>query len=619
MDTAVYDAQSAQSFGFNFNYRNSILYLRDVSNEVLEQKKVEFTDMCTKIMRGNLQMNAYQFSCLINTLSNKCPSDVTTCVYNALNSVSKELRDQIARDIENDTFTLNNFSRTYDQYQTNLGNLTTHLKVFLDWLRAYSTNERQHNVIRHYGHMLFYINVINHTYRHNDDNVMFYPYINTLISTKTHGLADLQSILKIHRYYCNLSIALPECAKYFNVSGDEQFMTRLSSSDSFVRELVQFMNEQLKILHQSTSSKSKTAPTISKTELEEYARLVAWFSDPSTFMAYYGLYLSTRLLSPTGTDVEMELRMLQLMSNQGQDDSSYRRMQLMLDDISVSKQIFANLYKKAKISVTTDRFNSIKDVFDPTKAEARYLASDNWSLPESMPLVPPLECDAYMHTFERLYINNLYMDRSKKCVRKLTWNHNLSIGVVNLTLASSKIPYTILAHMPTHYILMCFNEKEQWTPKELAEKLNFPLESIGNYLTLLSNSGLINVVKSAGDTDVHMALELNQKFTSVDHNLIFLSDPTAKQAQTNDGIKSEEIMNVLTETFKFVNAQKEVTYANIVSHLDGLNLTFALTDTHVKTAIARAISEKLIESKNSANGLLYFVPDDSDDEADEVD
>jgi hypothetical protein len=627
MTTAVYTpSDSPGHFGYQYEYRTSVLALKDNSahaNHELDTK--EFTKICEEILNGDLRSSAYKFSCLVHNLSNSVPQELQFCVYNALNSVTTKLSERVRRDIENDTFTLGGFSSQYDQYINNLGSLTDNLKSFLRRLQSFSLNDRQYNVLTHYGKILFYTNVINKTYNYNGEPVMFYAYINALITNKRHGLEDLQKILSIHRYYTNLRLDSQERKQYFNVKADEEFMSQLSSSGSFVCELVQFMHERLKIFHQKNVTKSHDTQTISKSELEEYARLVAWFTDPSTFMSYYSRYLSIRLLSPTETDNALELHLLKLMSNQGKDDPSYRRMELMMNDMELGKMISAT-YKQAKKTIRSEKFKPIADQFDTEKADVRFLTADNWSaLPDTLDsanIKPPLECEAYILTFEVLYLKNLYMNQSlKKSQREISWNHTLSVGVVDIVLDGHKEPLSVLAYMPTIYILMCFNNKDQWSPKELAEELQFPLEKIGPYIAFLSNANVLKIVKSEGDNDVDMTIELNHGYNPKDgYKLNILIDPVIEKAhdENHNGPNNDEVMKILKEIFKFVNDSDEhISHTVLITKLNEIDLPFTLTDTHVKKAIERATAEGLIETKETANGKEYTIKLDSDDESDD--
>lgn len=601
MATVAFEQGSGVDFGYDFTYRQSAF---DLDSEANDDEFVEkFRTMCAKVIVGDMSCDPYAFNRVLFHLTNKCPERIGAVIYDVINTETQNIQKRLAQAIANDAFALRDIPQSYKRYMDNVDVLRRRMSSYIETLQA-SKKHNHYNILKLYSEILFYKNVLTSSqYTYNGENVGLYKHVNMLLDKETQNMGDLQGIIGIHREYTKKATDCNDDArKYFDVETDKEFLAYLSNSRPFMCEMVKFMHETL--INGDGETKAD--------ELDEYARIVSAFNDRSTFMVYYGNYLSMRLLSIQGTSVDTEFRLLQLMC--GEDDKAYNAMKRRLNDIEDSEKLSAVL-STISVQKTTDKFKKTGDKTEKVKFGTNHsmlaLTEDNWGFLDDMELKAPLEAEEKIRTIEKFY-TYMYTSNDKSCYRRWKMNHEMSHGVIEITYPSGV--YKIKAHMPTLYILLTFNDNKQITPAELSHKLDTQPSVIGHYLRVLNDHGLIKVVSKNGTNDVNMIIELNDDFQSDEKNIRIVDEKAHIEIDTNI---STEFLSVLESMATHLEKNGELTKQTLFNAMRDEKWKFTLTEKHLDEALEAGLKQDILQKIQRGGIIFYDLGGDLDDDEDE--
>lgn len=596
--------------------------------------------ICIKILNGQgNKINLLQFNNLMFMMMNKYPDVVTSAIFEVFYDETRIFAECIEDNLNNNTFTIDIFITQYKKFYIKTERLIRMLWCYENKIIREPNNIKysQINLMRSF---LFYYNVIDRLYDYNNEKHYLYDILfSYVILDKNITIDTILPIFKMKQYYDRLScIPMDNREGLFNIINEDNFMTKLSSNQEFVKKIILYLND--KIILMSKIRKSENKGNNFEREMIDLNNLVKFISDfkeKAMIFFYYQKFLENRLLNDE-TNLSLEKELIKNFKIP-EDNKFIQEMMYKIEDIEESKK-YKQHYVNLKVQVQSEK-NKHVDINKLNRniinmkilrfyawEDSKYTTFNNdtnkytdleyYNIPEEM--IP------YIDIFNAYY---------KKCYphRTLKWNFDLGIAIIRMKFGDREYQFRVTT--PQLFLLLQFNKKEKISALELAQNMGIPLSKLGHILNSLLKAKLL--IRDIGPSnDPNMKISIDENFYNPNDKLSLVNLMIKQTPTINDDKEAIERFaigreNILQAKIVKVLKQKKMLTHNELIELVKTNIPFEITDTLFKTAIEACIKQLYITITNNNGQLQYkyneIVSDEqnnikvenSDDDSDDSD
>lgn len=555
-----------------------------VFNDPISQKAIfdginpytsKFKEYCKSILNGEYQHISQLVvqRILFLMISKSGVDSVTYELLDIYNEVTNNLAEKIQTDVNNKTFSVNEFFESY-QKLVNTTKILCEVLSYYDNNTLCALNDMKFSVITLMRNMSIYNNIINRKYNYNTESLYFYELIGKFLEIKTDDDIDMVILqFKIYQFYNRFS-----SIRAITEKGKQLFNMELLNKFSINADYNLLMNTINSLIIKLSAENDENKAIKINNRLRDLLQLTLSTNDRNMFYILYRNMLIDRIQSYT-SNPEIEREMLKTCISMKENAEMYITMHSIVTDAIVSRK-YTSRFRTIKLANKTGKYND----FDFTKFDRKLC---NFMIQRASLLEkgyepegykPPVEIDRYMDVFKRFYNkleNNI----------ELYYVHSLSTGVLSMKFNDNKT-YNILMTLPQMYVLLLLNEKEQMSPKDMSETLNMPLFKLGKVLNSLIDFNIIQREKGAAN-DISLKFSINWDCVLPDNDVSIVNAFRKHMfAQSN---KQEQPVNTIN--LDVLNAR-----IMMILTMHG-KVTFDQLQTEINNLNNSLVDSKLIESE----------------------
>ncbi|QKF93810.1 cullin family protein [Fadolivirus algeromassiliense] len=609
--TAVVDSTLFDNFGkVTYDPLSSGIstVVRDVT--FVDNKFELFRNLCESIINGSDDYNVLLMHNLVFHLTNQNTKLVDDIVISVFDSYSKHIYDLISESIKTGNFKIKTFIDLYNMFYQNAQKLSKQLTYFDNKVLSDNSNKYSHvNMIRGY---MFYKNVINMKYQYLDNKEYYlYDILTKSIESGDGLINEILQLFKMYSFYIRLSyVVKANKDTLFNSEINKLFLVTLGSNQTFVKTIMQYINNTLKSLYNKTNKSEADVLNI-----EELIGLISnHFLEKDMFNMYYEKLFESRLLSGE-FDSDVEKKLLSKFKRPV-DNGIVQNMIYKLKDIEENNQDRIN-YNKLEITITSDKYKGKVNVsaLDPKIVQAKLFRNYAWSHTkenEKSEYALPFELQPYIDIYNQFY-------KVRYPYREITWNFNYGIGTVKLSLGGKQ--YLVQLTTPQMLLLLQFNNATEIPAVELAKNLNIPLSKLGSVINSFIRSQILKkeIGKPANDPTIKIILNQNFTFDSDKISLVsIMMNSVAQQQQPQVDKEISEKFSLGRDTVveayvvRTMKQNKHLTYEELLSKVRS-QVPFQFNDTKFTDIVKTCISKKFMKV-NQDMTYDYLDEEEDDDE-----
>ena len=299
--------------------------------------------------------------------------------------------------------------------------------------------------------------------------------------------------------------------------------------------------------------------------LEKYFSVAINIQEIDYYLELYSKYLGERLLFHN-YDIDKEKEIIYIFKkNFG--ISSTIRMENMLKDITISKDIFKNKYKILTLSY--------------------------WGINNTECNIPN-SIQKYLKEYDEEY-NELFKERQIK------WNNDLS--TINLVIELDK-KYQITCNFIEYSIINLFNTKMTYDFNELKQLLIIKKETLFDYINNLIKIKLL--VTNNNLVDESSSLTFNKHFTSKKTKIIIPKIEKSKN-ESNTQLYENRNENINAVIIRIMKSKKTMSYNSIIIELNNTITIFKPQIKDIKKCIENLIERDYLERNDNDKSILNYI------------
>ncbi|CAF1388688.1 unnamed protein product [Adineta ricciae] len=304
------------------------------------------------------------------------------------------------------------------------------------------------------------------------------------------------------------------------------------------------------------------------------------------FMRIYQKKLCKRLLNESSVSHEYETSLISAFKDKcGHEYTS--KFEQMMKDIRISE----DLTKEYKENVEKN------SIYDSEKFSVMVFMTNYWPLSSSPDVILPIELKSMFDDFTKFYLG-------KYNGRKLMLLHQHSYGELRMKISGKD--YQLLVSTYQIMILLLFNEKPNWTVKQIQDQTKIESELLTGILSILSNK---NILISENGFDSTSVIRLTDNFTS-DKFRVNLNIPLKlnKEKKCNDlsrTIDEERPMKIQAALVRIMKKEKILKYSLLIEQI---RTQFQPEVLSIKKCIEILIEKEYFQRDPNDKNTLVYLP-----------
>ena len=599
MDSLSINSSTFDSFG-KISYcqipSNDINLIIDVNHS--DNKIDLFKNICIDILKSQIEFNLLAFRNLVFHLTNENPKLVDEILIIIFDEITITICQEIKTSIKNNTFSVNYFIDIYNKYYRNSQFLIKYLSYFDNNIIKDTQNKYSHiSLIRNF---MFYKNIINNKYECMDDKELYlYEIFTKYIENNNVQINEIIKLFKMYSFYIRLSFVPKENRdSLFNLEINKLFLVTLGSNKEFIKNIVQYIHNGIKSIN------NKNDDEIFNNILELINLVSNHINEKYMFNLYYEKLYEIRLLSQEFNS-EIEKKIITKFKRPD-DNKIIQNMLYKLDDIDNSKTDKI-IYEKLQVTIKSDKYKG-KITIDQLNRKMinpkvfRYYAWSYSKDEDKDDLIIPFELSPYIDIFNEYY-------KTKYPYRNLTWNFNLGIGIIKLTLGNKT--YQLQLATPQLFLLIQFNDKSQISATDLASYLGISMAKLGPILNSLLMAHILKREENKSPTDPSMLIYLNNDFKYENEKISLVN------LMNNDQLQQKKIEEEINDKFSIgrdtilqakiireMKLNKHLLYTQLLEKTK-MSLLFDLNENKFNEILELCVKENYIH-KNNDNSYDYL-------------
>lgn len=484
-----------------------------------------FTSVCKAILNdqeGDVNINI--FNNIVFNLTNADPHKLNMVVFNLLTDQVKDFSNWVQSSLDHKNFGLQEFIKKHQDFYRRTQKLNHCLWYANNKNVRIGSNKKEYsnfNLMRSY---LFYVNVINKKYTHEEEGSFLYNIFSKCLEGDT-SIVEVLPLFKMFSYYKNLShVPKENKEELFNMELNDMFLTAMGSHQEFVKSMVAYVFKNIKEM--KNNSINETIYNINK--------LPQQFNERGIYNIYFIKYMENFLLSSNVTKDQLgELKKLIKGFSKPDDNQVIQELLYKIEDIEESSR-HKTLYRNAHINTSSDKYKNLsinvndidRQIINPIVTryyawnDAKTLDYDEFDLSNN---------GNYLEICVTMY-NSLYSSLHPN--RELHWNLNLGMSVVEIEIGDKKYQFQLTT--PQMLVLCKFNNKSKLTAHELAEDLGIKLSKLGPILNSFLAAKVLTRSDNSSD-DKNMYISINENFYSDNDKISLIPLMIAQQQKANMG------------------------------------------------------------------------------------
>jgi len=478
----------------------------------------QFKNYCQQIMNNNMEsINAVVFSDLLFRLTNTNHDALCNIFIEIFTEETHKIHNILNQSFNDNTFVIEKFMTLYKEYFKKGYLLKTKLQYFINNTQI-TTAKKTYSLLNLYTDYIFYNNIINRTYKYNNQQSLYlYEIFTIMIDMNAIGFEHMLPLFKMYMFYTKLSY-VPSDKSLFNKKMEKTFIVNLGDNKEFIQRISLYIHNSIKELSnikfdvfkisKVTDDKLNITNTVDDDKYNNVMNLltlVSYLTEKTLFNTTYEKLLESRLLAKQSS-IAIEKAFVSMFKKQ--NNNIYFTFSYKIDDI-IRSDNNQSAYERITVDIQPTRVNPIKQAYfnqlDRKIMNIKTLRYQAWNESKTLEFETielPNQVVPYIDIF-----NSFYQIRYPH--RKLKWNFNIGTAVIQIKLGDTEYQFEVTT--PQMLFLLQFSGKNQLTAKEIAENMKITLNKLSPLLNIMLKARIIKKHTTTSN-DPNMILQLNHDF-----------------------------------------------------------------------------------------------------------